>query len=171
MFTIRSTQTRATTTAAWVKITARSAAPHFAGSAAPRSAPRAARQLPRICATRGDKTPSEEEDPLAALRAAAATPLFEVALPGAVVIGILALLDAAYSGDWSRIGAITVEQEAQLRALVPVAAGGHAACAACAAVVSARRGERWAPRAAKTLASGFVGLLEVALVPQDRGKE
>jgi len=110
---------------------------------------------------------SEGANPLIAeLRAAAATPLLQVWLPIAVVLGILMVLDAAYSGDWSRIGAITKEQEVQLQGFVPIIVGGHGACAAAAGVISARRGERWVPRAVKTLGAGFVGLIEVALVPE-----
>ena len=36
-------------------------------------------------------------------------------LEGAVVLAILALLDCGWSGDWSRIGAVTQENEAQAR--------------------------------------------------------
>lgn len=86
--------------------------------------------------------------------------------PVAVVLGILMLLDAAYSGDWSRIGAITKEQEVQLQGFVPVVISGHSLCAVVAGAISARRGEQgWPLRAAKTLASGVVGVVEVALLP------
>lgn len=76
------------------------------------------------------------------------------------------LIDAAYSGDWSRIGAITKEQELQLQGIVPIAFIGHGMCAATAGAISAKRGENWVPRAAKTMASGFVGLVEVILLPE-----
>jgi len=36
-------------------------------------------------------------------------------LEGVVVLAILALLDCGWSGDWSRIGAVTQENEAQAR--------------------------------------------------------
>jgi hypothetical protein len=123
-------------------------------------------------AQKGGQPPTEAQPATAldSLRDAVATPAYRYWLPAGIVLGILMLLDAAYSGDWSRIGAITTEQEQQLQALVPVALGGHAACAAAAGVVSARRGEAWAPRAAKTLAGGFVSLLEVVVLP-DPGPE
>ncbi len=35
---------------------------------------------------------------------------------GAIALAVFALVDAAYSGDWSRIGAITQEQELTLQA-------------------------------------------------------
>ena len=35
---------------------------------------------------------------------------------GAIALAVFALVDAAYSGDWSRIGAITKEQELTLQA-------------------------------------------------------
>ena len=35
-----------------------------------------------------------------------------------MVVALFALLDAGWSGDWSRIGAISVEQEAQARAVL-----------------------------------------------------
>ena len=35
---------------------------------------------------------------------------------GAIALAVFALVDAAYSGDWSRIGAITKEQELSLQA-------------------------------------------------------
>lgn len=37
---------------------------------------------------------------------------------GAVALGLLALVDAGWSGDWSRIGVWTIEQEAQARNIV-----------------------------------------------------
>lgn len=115
---------------------------------------------------KAEATPPQD-DALAELRKAAATPLLQVWLPIGVVLGILMLVDAAYSGDWSRIGAISKEQEMQLQGLVPLVVGGHGACAAAAGVISAKRGENWAPRALKTFGAGFVGLVEVALVPQE----
>lgn len=75
------------------------------------------------------------------------------------------LLDAAYSGDWSRIGAITKEDEVFLQSLVPIVFFGHTLCAAAAGYISFNRGENWVPRALKTVASGFVGLVEVVLLP------
>jgi hypothetical protein len=35
-----------------------------------------------------------------------------------VFVGLLGLFDAGYSGDWSRIEVLTLEQEAQARAIL-----------------------------------------------------
>ena len=46
-----------------------------------------------------------------------ALPALCLLLPaGAIALAVFALVDAAYSGDWSRIGAITKEQELTLQA-------------------------------------------------------
>ena len=122
----------------------------------------------QLASSKGSSEPETVTERLAALASGpGGEPLLRVYLPIATVLGILMLLDAGYSGDWSRIGAITTDQEAALRGLVPIVVGGHGACAAAAAVVSARRGEAWPLRAAKTFASGFVGLVEVVLLPDE----
>lgn len=46
------------------------------------------------------------------------TSLYRTWLQGAVVLVILAAVDAGFSGDWSRIGILTADQEAQLRGLL-----------------------------------------------------
>lgn len=43
------------------------------------------------------------------------SPLYRVWLQVGVVLVIFMLIDAAYSGDWSRIGVITSDQEVQLK--------------------------------------------------------
>ncbi|KAL4519728.1 hypothetical protein Ndes2526B_g01700 [Nannochloris sp. 'desiccata'] len=94
---------------------------------------------------------------------------FRLWLPLAVAAGMLMLFDAAYSGDWSRIGVITKDQEVTLRAFVPVAVGGHAVCCVVAGYISKQRGEvSWLSRSIKALAAGFVGLIEVVLLPEER---
>lgn len=87
--------------------------------------------------------------------------------PGAVFLGTLMLLDAAYSGDWSRIGVLTKDEEVALQGLVPFEAVGHSAAAVAAALVSSRRGEDWVPRALKAFFGGIVTLIEVVLVPSN----
>ena len=54
--------------------------------------------------------------------------------------GLFMLVDAAYSGDWSRIGAISKELEAQLKGIAPLVGGFHLFCAPVAAVVASKRG-------------------------------
>lgn len=44
-----------------------------------------------------------------------ATPLYKYWLQGGFALLVLMLVDAAYSGDWSRIGAITRDTELQLQ--------------------------------------------------------
>ena len=148
-------------------------APRAVGSSyKPQSTP--ARITPRCNSTDGDDKDQQTSQnsfsldflPNLADASPKETAILRIWAPVAVVLGILMLLDAAYSGDWSRIGAITKEQELQLQNLVPVVVAGHGACAVAAGTISAGRGENWAPRAAKTMASGFVGLVEVALLPQ-----
>ena len=100
------------------------------------------------------------------LTALADGPLLKVYAPTAVVLGTLMLIDAAYSGDWSRIGVITKQQELQLQSIIPFEAAGHSLCAVAAGAISAKRGEeRWALRALKAFAGGIVSLIEVVLVP------
>lgn len=50
------------------------------------------------------------------------------------------LVDAAYSGDWSRIGAISKDTETQLKGVAPLVGAFHLFCAPVAAVVASRRG-------------------------------
>ena len=78
-------------------------------------------------------------------------------------------LDAAYSGDWSRIGAISKDTEEKLQSVAPVAILGHTILSIIAATISARRGDKnWQLRGLKTLAGGFVTLIEVILVPRQK---
>jgi hypothetical protein len=141
----------------------RSLRPAFASSA----------QNPRKVAS--PQTPAEPDPPTSTSplveRNQYDTPLLRIFLPLAVVLGILMFIDAGFSGDWSRIGAITREQESELRSLLPVVVGGHGVCAIVAAAVSLRRNEpNWALRGLKTLAGGFVTLVEVLLVPDTAGR-
>ena len=55
---------------------------------------------------------------LEALTPLTRTSLYRTWLQGAVVLVILAAIDAGFSGDWSRIGILTTDQEAQLRGLL-----------------------------------------------------
>lgn len=93
-------------------------------------------------------------------------PILKVYAPAVVVLGTLMLIDAAYSGDWSRIGVITKQQEIELQSIIPFEAVGHSVCAVAAGAISAQRGEeRWALRALKAFAGGVVSLVEVILLP------
>ena len=66
----------------------------------------------------GGSGPGSSGSPAAggkALQQAVASPLYRIWLQLGVVLLLLMLVDAGFSGDWSRIGAITTEQEAALR--------------------------------------------------------
>lgn len=65
------------------------------------------------------------------------------------MLGILALIDAAYSGDWSRIGAISKETEGQLQGIVPLLGAFHLTCAPVAGLVAAQKKVPVLPAVAK----------------------
>lgn len=96
------------------------------------------------------------------------TPAYRVWLQGAVAVGLLGLVDAGYSGDWSRIGAISKETELQIQQAVQVIAAFHLACAAAGWYECSRRGEKKArlARTAKVAAVGLLALVEIVLLPE-----
>lgn len=73
--------------------------------------------------------------------------------------GTLAAVDAGWSGDWSRIGVITVEMEAQLRDFTLFVAVGHSVTAAITVWVAQNGGYNLGVAAAKVGSScaGGVG--------------
>ncbi|KAK9803171.1 hypothetical protein WJX72_008647 [[Myrmecia] bisecta] len=99
---------------------------------------------------------------LATLRKVTSSRLYSVWLQGAVVIFILGLVDAAYSGDWSRIGAISKADELWLQQAVVYLGVFHLVCGPTAAVVAARRGQNWVPVFAKVMLVGGLALFEAA---------
>jgi len=78
-----------------------------------------------------------------------------------IVVVILGLVDAGWSGDWSRIGTITPEQEQQCRDFAGILGIVHVVCASSAAVIAKRRGQDWIKPFAKTLVVGVTPLVEV----------
>mmetsp|Transcript_21935 Transcript_21935/g.35552 ORF Transcript_21935/g.35552 Transcript_21935/m.35552 type:complete len:203 (+) Transcript_21935:87-695(+) len=86
---------------------------------------------------------------------------FNTYIHGAVFVCILGFLDAGYSRDWSRIGAISEETEAGLRALAVTLGELHLVAATGAGAVAAKRGLPMPPAVAKTLLIGFLAFLEV----------
>mmetsp|Transcript_44410 Transcript_44410/g.113456 ORF Transcript_44410/g.113456 Transcript_44410/m.113456 type:complete len:203 (+) Transcript_44410:131-739(+) len=112
---------------------------------------------------------SSSPDTLSLAKSVVASPLYSVVLEGAVFVFLLGLVDAAYSGDWSRIGAISVETEDQLKQCCVYVAIFHCFCAPVAAVVAQRRGLDWIPLTLKVAAVGGLALLEVLLT--DGGEE
>uniref|UniRef100_A0A7S1SQN9 DUF7887 domain-containing protein n=1 Tax=Tetraselmis chuii TaxID=63592 RepID=A0A7S1SQN9_9CHLO len=97
-----------------------------------------------------------------------ASPLYSVALQGAVFVFLLGLVDAAYSGDWSRIGAISIEEEQQLQRVCAYIALFHSFCTPLAAVVARGRGlSNWALLTLKVAAVGGLALFEVLLTKEE----
>lgn len=74
---------------------------------------------------------------------------------GAVVLIILAAIDAAYSGDWSRIGVIPKELELALRPLLGLLGLFHIFCGSIAFVAASRKGYNPIPATAKVRLDGL----------------
>ena len=95
-------------------------------------------------------------------------PLLTTYIPVVLVVAILAYLDAAFSGDWVRIGVLSSSQEQFLRDFCIVGVAIHALLGVAAAKVSRDRGERtWALRGLKTFVVGIVSFTEVIHLPED----
>ena len=89
-------------------------------------------------------------------------------IPIVICLLILMFLDAAYSGDWSRIGVLTSEQEKLLRDFVVLSVAIHGLLGLGAAVVSYRRGEKsFLVRGLKTFVVGIVAFSEVWYIPEE----
>lgn len=125
--------------------------------------------LTRVAAADEDPGSSDQDDLpeffcldfyQAAGRSVADARWFNTYLQGAVFVGILGFIDAGYSGDWSRIGAISTELEAKLRFYALVLLGVHVVAAAAAGKVAESRGLPVAPAVAKTFSVGFLAFLE-----------
>jgi len=91
------------------------------------------------------------------------SPLYSYVAQGAVFVFLLGLVDAGWSGDWSRIEAITVEQEAQCRSLAASIGTLHLVLSPTAAFVASTRGQDWRPAFAKTMLVGGLSFIEVCL--------
>jgi hypothetical protein len=95
-------------------------------------------------------------------------PLLTTYIPIAIVLAIAMYLDAAYSGDWSRIGVLSKEQETFLQDFCIVGVSIHALLGVVAANVSKQRGERtWLLRGLKVFVVGIVAFTEVWHLPED----
>lgn len=68
------------------------------------------------------------------------SPIYSKYIQGTVFVGVLAAVDAGYSGDWSRIGAISQQDEAALQKLLPLLAAFHAFSAVISGIVASRNG-------------------------------
>jgi hypothetical protein len=78
---------------------------------------------------------------------------------GAVVVVILAAIDAAYSGDWSRIGVIPHEAELALRPLLGLLGAFHIFCGVIAAIAASNKGYNPVPATAKVRSCPCIGAL------------
>ena len=103
-----------------------------------------------------------------AVVAAARAPWFTIGVQGAVALIVAAAVDAAYSGDWSRIGAITPDTEAALKPLVHALAVFHLACAIVAARAAASKGRNPVPAGLKAAAVGFLAAVEAVLAEYEK---
>ena len=59
---------------------------------------------------------------------------------GAILLVILAAVDAAFSGDWSRIGAISTDSELWLQSSLKILAAWHLSMGVAAYVIAAQNG-------------------------------
>ena len=95
------------------------------------------------------------------------TPLY-----GAIELAELALLlmlvDAAFSGDWSRIGAITHDTELALQKVAAFVCAAHLVTAAAAGAIAARGGRSPLLPALKGFLFGALGVYEERYHPRGR---
>lgn len=96
------------------------------------------------------------------------TPLYSKYVQGAVFVGVLAAVDAGYSGDWSRIGAISQQDEFALQQILPSLAAFHA-FSAIVSGIAANLGGRpvvW-PVAKATLVGGLAMFEQLLQLPEE----
>jgi hypothetical protein len=104
--------------------------------------------------------PATQEDPLARLRAWTRTDVYRGPVQIAVFLIVFMLFDACYSGDWSRIGAISRDTEAALVPVTAAVAAVHCASAAVAWRAASSRGASPLWPATKALAVGVLAALQ-----------
>ena len=155
------------------------AAPARALVARETGVPRRAERTSRILATRADparfrplraSAGHEDEtytprngvsDVSSVLTTVADARWFNTYLHLGVFVFVLGFIDAGYSRDWTRIGAITPELEQKLRDLAVVLGEVHIVAAAAAGVVASKRNLPVPAAVAKTLLIGFLAFCEV----------
>ena len=116
--------------------------------------------MPRPPHARPPTSSSAADDLLATLKAATRTPAYRGPLQIAVFLIVFMVFDAAWSGDWSRIGAISKETEAWLKPVSGVIGAVHLASAGVAwTAVSGRGGEPLVP-VVKAWAVGVLAAVE-----------
>ncbi|KAL3149752.1 hypothetical protein ABBQ38_013578 [Trebouxia sp. C0009 RCD-2024] len=84
-------------------------------------------------------------------------------LQGSVTLALLAGIDAAWSGDWSRIGVISKSTEQFLQSALTALGGWHLLMGMCAYIIASQNGRPELPATAKALAVGTLPVLELIL--------
>ena len=95
------------------------------------------------------------------------TPLY-TAIELAELALLLMLVDAAFSGDWSRIGAITHDTELALQKVAAFVCAAHLVTAAAAGAIAARGGRSPLLPALKGFLFGALGVYEERYHPRGR---
>jgi len=80
----------------------------------------------------------------------------------AIAVVLAGIVDAGWSGDWSRIGALTKGQEANARAFIEFVCVAHAVVALAARDVAIKRGRDGTWAFAKTFVVGFMGFVDAS---------
>lgn len=80
----------------------------------------------------------------------------------AIAVVLAGIVDAGWSGDWSRIGALTEAQEANARAFIEFVCVAHAAAALAARDVALKRGRDGTWAFIKTFVVGFMGFVDAS---------
>jgi hypothetical protein len=88
-------------------------------------------------------------------------------MEAAVLVGELGLIDAAYSGDWSRIGVISTEVELILQLVVKAVLVIHAVEGVIAAAIAKDKGMDPLISWVKGFCFGALGIWEVYTCPSD----
>lgn len=141
---------------------------HVAGSAGKRLAKKTRNHTNFTHATRGDESHAASDLVTVWGGAEIPKPFLTTYIPVVLVILILMYLDAAYSGDWSRVGVLTGDQEQFLRDFCVFGVSIHALLGVAAAKISKDRGERtWLIRGLKTFIVGIVSFTEVVHLPEE----
>jgi len=115
------------------------------------------RRSPTSAAASGD---DDAAPLLAALADISRTPLYRGPLQVAVFLVVFMIFDAAWSGDWSRIGAISKETEAALKPVTGAICAVHLASAGVAWTAASRRGRSPTVPTLKALAVGVLAGVE-----------
>mmetsp|Transcript_17733 Transcript_17733/g.22372 ORF Transcript_17733/g.22372 Transcript_17733/m.22372 type:complete len:364 (-) Transcript_17733:246-1337(-) len=96
-------------------------------------------------------------------------PLYTIGAQGAVVLVLLAGIDCGWSGDWSRYGFVSAEQEGIARSLITSVGIFHIVfCAPIAVVSTWQRQQPILPALMKVLLVGGLALGQVLFQPSDK---